>query len=88
MEIGHTVKIQKIADLLVADIAALQQLARFFHFQAIDILHRRKSGQLSEPSAIDTFTQGALPCQLRNAELFCEMAVDVANAVVLNSPEQ
>ena len=52
IEIRNTVKIQKFADLLVADISALKQLTSLFDLQPVDILYRRKTGQLPETSAV------------------------------------
>ena len=83
VKVGNAVEIQKLTDLLVTDISALKQLASLLNFQLIDVLHRRKAGQLSESSAINALTEGAPLCQLRNTELLCEMAADVTDATII-----
>ena len=64
IKIRQAVKIQEFADIVGADITALQHLAGFFHFQPVDILHRRKSRKLLKLLAVHRFADRAAAGQL------------------------
>ena len=76
---------QKIADVLHAQIIREDQLTGFFDLQPVDVLYRGKSRKLLKALSVGSFTQTAPLRQGRNAELLDIMLVDVINAAFIGA---